>query len=1141
MKRVAGLGVLLLLLAAAVSLGGPQPKTFAEPPPVETSNPEGGGDGKEGAQPDALPQGMQDSGRSLPESVAGLLLPSPRHQGGATAEKLVGGMLEIRGPQQVLIHLETPPVADAAGHLQGQAQLRRLRIVAEQDSFLVRAADLYPDMKLLGRVQLVLNAVLAEVDAEALPELLADPSVRRISRVVDYQAALSDTVPYIGGDTVHDLGVDGSGVRVAVLDTGVDYTHANLGGPGSGEAYRAAYGSSPGDPRNTTTDGFFPTAKVVGGYDFLGELWPFAPLAPDPDPIDFDGHGTHVADIIGGEKGVAPGVDLYAVKVCASLSPSCSGVALILAMEFAVDPNGDGDPEDHVDIVNMSLGSSYGQPFDDDLSTAVDNATRLGVLTVAAAGNGGDRPYITSAPGAAASAISVAQTQVPSAFLPTVAVLEPVAWSGSYPLAYQPWSGLLAGVIEGPVQYGDGSGGNLRGCRPFAPGTLAGRIVVVDRGRCFFSDKVRHIQEAGGILGFIARVSPGPPFEGGFGEGSPIIIPAYMIGRADGNILRSGRARIRIAPGQGFSLAGLMVSSSSRGPEYQASSLKPDIGAPGASVSAEAGAGVGTTPFGGTSGATPLVSGAAALLMQEQGAGACQTPPPARKDVGSGRRPGGVLACGPPKDVPALEEAVRLSPLEVKARLMNTAEVGIHNSLRGDLAPVSRIGGGEVRVDRAFVSPVAAWDRDSPTGSLSFGFVDVAERNVTLTRRVLLRNYSSEELTLSLRWGHRFADDAATGAVSLSVPDTITVGPGADTTFVATLVIDGSRLRENYMNSGPQGGSAAALSINEYDGYLVLDYGGQAIRMPWHVLPRKAARLVPIGGGNPGGGGFQSLGLANTVELTNHGVGAAQNQAYSLLALSPPLPRGGRGEQSPVPDIRAVGVQTFEAPAGVCAVGPSYVLSFAVNAWERQTHANWPAMYFFQLDTDRDGTVDFLVFNADIGFGGGGFQARNVTWAMELSSGDMSAYFFTEHATNTANTVLHVCAEQIGSPPRLGQIAATVYAVDSYFGGPGDEVTGLSFAPFEERYFSTALPDVAAEERAAMSLVGFDTVADNSQDLGLLLFTNGDRGQSSRGGATAGTEALVLIPPGQGQPLRPSVPARAGDGVPPPWLPASPE
>ena len=1089
MKQVARLGVLLLLLAAAA---------------VSSVS----------AQPDALPHSTQNADRSLPGSVAGLLLPSPRYESGDMAEMLADGMLAGTGPQQVIMHLGTPPVADPVGRLPGEAQLHRQQIVAEQDAFLLRAADLAPEMKVLGRVQLVLNAVLTEVDAAALPELLDDPAVRRISRVVDYPVALSDTVPYIGGDTVHDLGVDGSGVRVAVLDTGVDYTHANLGGPGAREAYRAAYGSSPGDPRNTTADGFFPTAKVVGGYDFLGEFWPFAPLAPDPDPIDYDGHGTHVADIIGGKKGVAPGVELYAVKVCASLSPSCSGAGLILGMEFAVDPNGDGNPEDHVHIVNMSLGASYGQPFDDDLSTAVDNAARLGVLTVAASGNGGDRPYITSTPAAAASAISVAQTQVPSAFLPTVAVLEPAARSGSYPLAFQPWSAPLAGVIEGPVQYGDGSGGNLRGCRPFAPGSLAGWIVVVDRGRCFFSAKIQHIQEAGGILGFIARVSPGPPFEGAFGGGSPVTIPAYMIGRSHGNILRSGQARVRMAPGQGFSLAGLMVNSSSRGPEYQTSSLKPDIGAPGASLSAEAGMATGETPFGGTSGATPMVSGAAALLMQEQGSGS---------------------------DVAGLQKAVRLSPLEVKARLMNTAEVGIRNSLRGDLAPVSRIGGGEVRVDRAFASPVAAWDRDTPTGSLSFGFVDVAERHATLTRRVLLRNYSSEQLTLRPSWSHRFADDAATGAVALSVPDTITVEPGADTTFVVTLTIDGARLRENYMNSGPQGGSAAALSINEYDGYLALDYGGQSIRMPWHVLPRKAARLAPSGLGNPAGGGFQSLSLPHTVELTNHGVGAAQNQAYSLLALSPPLPRGGRGEQSPVPDLRAVGVQTFEAPAGVCSAGPSYVLAFAVNAWERQTHASWPAVYLFRLDTDRDGTVDFLVFNADIGFGGGGFQARNVTWAMELSSGNMSAFFFTEHATNTANTVLHVCAEQIGNPPRLGEIAASVSALDNYFGGPGDDVDGLSFAPFGESYFSTAMPDVEAEERAPMSLVGFDTVAEDSQDRGLLLFTNGDRGLYSRGGATADTEALVLLRPGPGQPRRSPVPARAGEGVPPPWLPTLPE
>src|SRR6185503_10316979 len=111
-----------------------------------------------------------------------------------------------------------------------------------------------------------------------------------------------------------------------------------------------------------------PTAKVVGGYDFVGEAWTGVvgglPLASDPDPIDCSpsfigcggGHGTHVADIIGGKLGVAPGSQLYAVKVCLSVSTSCSGVALIEGMDFALDPNRDGSVADHVDVINMSLG-----------------------------------------------------------------------------------------------------------------------------------------------------------------------------------------------------------------------------------------------------------------------------------------------------------------------------------------------------------------------------------------------------------------------------------------------------------------------------------------------------------------------------------------------------------------------------------------------------------------------------------------------------------------------------------------------------------------------------------------------------------------------------------------------------------------
>ena len=114
-------------------------------------------------------------------------------------------------------------------------------------------------------------------------------------------------------------------VRVAVLDSGIDYLHAALGGSGDAAEF------ADNDP-TVIEPGTFPTAKVVGGYDFTGSVWPNGPEAPDPDPIDDGpegGHGTHVADIIAGEAGVAPGADLYAVKVCSSVSTSCSGIALI--------------------------------------------------------------------------------------------------------------------------------------------------------------------------------------------------------------------------------------------------------------------------------------------------------------------------------------------------------------------------------------------------------------------------------------------------------------------------------------------------------------------------------------------------------------------------------------------------------------------------------------------------------------------------------------------------------------------------------------------------------------------------------------------------------------------------------------------
>ena len=80
-------------------------------------------------------------------------------------------------------------------------------------------------------------------------------------------------MPFIGATTVRNEGFDGTGVTVAVLDTGIDYTHKNLGGPGTAAADQAAYGGDTNDPKNTTRDGLFPTARVVGGFDLVGETW----------------------------------------------------------------------------------------------------------------------------------------------------------------------------------------------------------------------------------------------------------------------------------------------------------------------------------------------------------------------------------------------------------------------------------------------------------------------------------------------------------------------------------------------------------------------------------------------------------------------------------------------------------------------------------------------------------------------------------------------------------------------------------------------------------------------------------------------------------------------------------------------------
>ena len=971
--------------------------------------------------------------------------------------------------EQVIVRL----AADAAARL-GAVDVASRRtqlnaIEAEQGQFMSRCLKLPGNIRVLARVQTVLNAVFLEVDARLIPLIESDPAVVRVAPVANYEKTLAETVPYIGATAVQNTGFNGAGIKVAVLDSGVDYLHANLGGSGEPADHAG------NDPTLIET-GTFPTAKVVGGFDFVGQVWPNGDLAPDPDPLDLDGHGTHVADIIGGVNGVAPGADIYGIQVCSSVSSSCSGIALIQGMDFAVDPNGDGDTSDAVDVINMSLGADYGKPFDDDLSLAVDNASALGVLTVSSAGNGGDNPYVSGTPAGAPTALSVAQTNVPSAEQAQLEISEPAASSGLYPAVFQAWSAPQVDPVSGPIQYADGTGGNLTGCDPFADGALAGQIVMVDRGGCTFTTKIFNIGNAGGVLGIIGLVAPGAPFSGGFADpGGPITIPGYMISQADADIIRGGGAVGKFDPANNLSLAGAMVGSSARGPT-NTNIIKPEIGAPGASLSAEAGTGTGETPFGGTSGASPMAAGAAALLLEARG--------------------------------PEIYEAAGKKKIMItrilKSLIVNTGFAFVARDFTGANAEITRIGGGEVRVDRAVTTPAIAWSIEDENPALSLGFHDISKRRKVIRRTVVVKNFSNKAVVYNPVPVFLFEDDETSGVISVSAPRRVRVPANRSRKFRVRWTIDGRALSGNPMSSGAEGTDPAALRAAEFDGYLALvgANGAQTIHLPWHVIPRKAAKVrQSVTKVQPK---YDAL-----VRLRNRGIGVAQTEAFTLVATSPDLPEGPQGAQAPTPDLRAVGVRMDPVPAGVCSDAESFVWSFAVTTHERQAHL-LNVQPVIDLDLDNDGTFEFSV----VGFDNDG---QVLSAVFDNNTGDGNFFFFAEHGMNTANTVLRTCAEQFGlTPADLGKRTVTARASvnDVTFGGPGDSTEDFVLAPGGERYQLSLDAEIPSRTTARLNITDTGSSTGSPTELGVLVVTNTSFGAGAHGGATRATEALLVTYPG---------------------------
>ncbi len=269
---------------------------------------------------------------------------------------------------------ETPSrMRDAHRETMRQFRADILRVRVGSDS-----AGLVP-LKITREFSRVLSGAAVSLSRESLAAVARLPYVRQIHRDVRVRATSEPAAAAMEMPAAwHVDGTTGAGIRVAIIDTGIDYSHPALGG------------------------GLGPQFKVIGGYDFVNN---------DDDPRDDHGHGTHVAGIVAANApdltGVAPEASLLALK---ALDAGGEGKTsdVIAAIERALDPNGDGDPSDRAHIINLSL-SAPGGP-EDALSRAVDAAVAAGVVVCAAAGNSGLVLGIGS-PGTSESAITVGASQ----------------------------------------------------------------------------------------------------------------------------------------------------------------------------------------------------------------------------------------------------------------------------------------------------------------------------------------------------------------------------------------------------------------------------------------------------------------------------------------------------------------------------------------------------------------------------------------------------------------------------------------------------------------------------------------------------------------------------------------------------------
>lgn len=841
----------------------------------------------------------------------------------------------------VIVTMEDLPLA---GALAGPAAERPASPEAQRaysEALLARQAPVVNAVQASGGVVIdqytkAHNGMLVRVPVSQLQELSRLPGVTRIEPAPVFTPNLGVSVPLIGAPQVwQDFGARGEGITIGIIDTGIDYTHAAFGGPGTPDAYATNDPTTLADGDPATLTG----GKVAGGYDFAGTNYnassndPAENIPqPDPDPLDENGHGTHVASIAAGMEisstqvysGVAPAATLYALKV---FGRSGSTDLTLSAIEWALDPNGDGSTEDRLDVINMSLGSPYGPGVSPGSAyhLALNYATDIGMIVVTSAGNEGDVHYITGFPGSSSASISTAASNTGALIGPTVSVVTTTAPMTQTNILYatpdfDDDTGHFTETMTGTLLHVGSFTGvitdTLCSTADYDPDALEGGIALIRRGGCGFTVKVNNAAALGaeGAIVFNNQENGNELTTMG---GPPVDIPAGFIAFEDGlNLIPahgqpvevSAETEVTQAPFP-YLPADTMASFSSRGPRVFDGFVKPDITAPGVSIfAAAAGSGNAGIGISGTSMASPHVAGVAALMRQIH---------------------------------------PDWSVEQIKAAMMNTAVDTMavdYDPVTGTTsfppAPISLTGAGRVDASASVTTTVVAIG-DPRHVSVNWGHVILDSAAYSSTKTVDLYNFGGSDVTLdtSMSFGPDSLDDMDGITVTFS-DASVMVPAGGTATISVTLDVDVTAL--------PAAGPGADLE--EANGYLTFSNSGIQLDVPFGFLPHPVSVLAVDDEVDTD---------AQTVSatITNTGILPASLDAFTLLEMSP--------EDVAIADyadLRMFGMDMVVDPDPM--IGDTVVPVF-------HTYGGWnsPNMVEFDLyvDTDQDGVDDMVFFNWYLG------------------------------------------------------------------------------------------------------------------------------------------------------------------------------